>query len=261
MPYKDDIFLYEIHFPAMILELLVFIFSLIIAIIIFFKWKERKTIATLYLAIAILSIALAVFIVFTGLASWFFKYSFSVFPYVTSPAYYPLTLPLGYSLVVVYDVFLFLFTIQIFMDKNDKKVIPVAIIGIFMVILSWLPSNYWGFDNLLIDPPSTRTLAMAIFLVYNVTIYLILFYYAFKESKLTEQKEYRVGFRVIAMGQIANILIFICFLGDAILLLLNPGSPGFSIFIYLAWVSALIANVLFYLGFILPSWFRNYINR
>ena len=39
MPYKDDIFLFDIHFPAMILELLVFIFSLIIAITIFFKWK------------------------------------------------------------------------------------------------------------------------------------------------------------------------------------------------------------------------------
>ena len=130
-----------------------------------------------------------------------------------------------------------------------------------MVILLWLPSNYWGVDTLLFDPPSTRTLVMAVFLFYNVIIYFLLFYYAFKESKLTEQKEYRVGFQLIAMGQLANILIFIFFLGDAILLLFNPGSPGFSIFIYLAWISALIANFLFYLGFILPTWFRNYINK
>lgn len=242
----------------MTLEFIAFIFSFIIALLIFFKWKERKTIATLYLALALFSISAAVFVAFIGLAGWFLTWTSSILP-VNSPVFYPISLPLGYSFVLVYDAFLFLFTIHIFLDEDEKKVIPVIIPGIFVAVLIWLPSNYWGVDPSIFDPPSTRSLSMGIFMLYNVIIYIILAFYAFREAKKSEQREYQVGFKAIAWGQITNILIFVFFLFDAIIVVLNPGSPGFSIFIYLGWICALIAVFLFYIGFILPDWFRKYI--
>lgn len=263
MPYKSDVFLMGIHFPAMIFELITFILSFYISSIILLKWREHKNIATLYLSLALFSITFAVLIVFTGLASWFFTWIFAV-PNISviSPAYYPITLPLGYCLVIIYDIFLFLFTSQIFfMGKNEKKVIPFVIIGIILAILLWLPTNYWGVNIMLFDPPSTRTLVLALYLLYNVIIYIILASYAFKEAKKSEDKEHRIGFQAIAYGQISNIIVFIFFLLDAFLLLLNPTSPGYSIFTYLAWACALFAVFLFYLGFILPTWFRDFIKK
>ncbi|MHA1385302.1 MAG: hypothetical protein ACTSR3_16240 [Candidatus Helarchaeota archaeon] len=261
MPYKEDLFIFGIHFPIMIFELIVFILLLSIACVILIKWKERKTIATLYLAIALFSISIAVLIAFTGLFSWYVSWQSSIIPLATSPPYYQISLPLGYSFVFGYVVFLFLFTIQIFLDKDNKKVIPIIIIGIIVISLLWLPNNYWGLDTLLTDPPSTRTLVMGLFLLYNVLTYIVLSYYAFREAKLTEQKEYQVGFKSIAYGNIANILIFVFFLLDAVLLIFNPSSLGYSIFIYLAWSFAIVAIFMFYLGFILPSWFRKYITK
>ncbi|MHA1379524.1 MAG: hypothetical protein ACTSRG_14215 [Candidatus Helarchaeota archaeon] len=257
MPYKEDIFSFGIHFSAMMLELIVFIFSFLIALIIVFKWRERRTIATLYLALALFSISGAVFVAFLGLFSWFLVWSSAIIPYVNSPVIYPISLPFAYSFVIIYDIFLFLFTIHIFLDKNEKKIIPVIIIGIFVATLLWLPTNNWGLDTTPMDPPSTRTISMLIYMLYNVVIYIILAFSAFRESKKTDQKEYQVGFQAIALGQIANILIFVFFLFDSVLLIINPNSPGFSIFIYLGWICALVAVFLFYIGFILPSWFRN----
>ena len=257
MPYKEDIFVFEIHFPVMILELFVFIFSFLIATVILLKWRERRTVATLYLSVALYSLSFAVFFAFSGVAAWFFDWSTSGFPRVNSPAYYPVSLPLGYSMVIVYDIFLFLFTIQIFLDKDNKKIIPVILVGIIMGSLLWLPANYWGVDPSMLDPPSTRTMATGIYMIYNVIIYVILSHYAFRESKQTEEREYQVGFQAIAIGQITNIMIFVFFLLDSIMLMLDPGSMGFSIFIYLGWISAFVAIFLFYIGFILPQWFRN----
>jgi hypothetical protein len=260
MVLKNDIFTPNLHVPAIIFELTTSILVLIVASIIFKKWRERKTKATLFLSIALFSIAIAAFFAFTGLFGWLVSWVLNGFSETKSPLYYQFSLPLGYLFVIPYDLFLALFTIWIFLDKKYKKIIPFFIVGIIIGALLFLPTNYWGVDPQVTDPTSTRIIIMGLFLLYNVIVYIFLAFYAFRESRRTEDKVYRAGFRVIAMGQIANIIVFVFFLLDSILILFNPGSPGYSIFIGLAWITAIIASFLFYLGFILPNWFRKIIN-
>ncbi|MHA1129740.1 MAG: hypothetical protein ACTSRC_12565 [Candidatus Helarchaeota archaeon] len=257
MPVKDDIFTFSVHFPAMMFELVTAIIVLVIAVLVFRKWRARRTVATLYLSIALISIGIAAFVAFTGLLSWMITWISNGYANTYSPAYYPLSLPIGYFFVIPYNIFLVLFTIQIFLDKNNKKIIPFLIAGITIGILLFLPTNYWGVDPIDgVDAPSTRVIILGLFLLFNALVYILLTFLAFRESRKTTQKLYQKGFQAIAFGFIANLSVFIFFLLDSILILLNPSSLGFSIFISLAWIAAIIASFLFYVGYIMPNWFR-----
>lgn len=256
MPAQDDIFLFLTHFPIMITELLVSIMFYILAIVILNKWRERRTKPTLYLALGLLSISTGIFIAFIGLASWFLSWIFSGLAVTKSPFIYWFSLPLGYSFVIIYDIFLFLFTIHIFLDEKEKRVIPIAIIGVVLIAFLFLPTNYWGLDPLVTDPPSTRVAIQAVFLIFNMVIYILLGYLAIKASRKADERITRIGFQTIAVSQFFNISIFVFFLLDAVIILLNDPSPGYSLFIYLAWIFALVAGFLAYLGYILPKWFR-----
>ncbi len=256
MAVKNDIFQPQVHIPAMMFELITFALVLIVAIVVFRKWRERRTIATLYLSIALFFIAFAAFAVFTGLFSWLISWISAGYTTVNSPNYYNFSLPLGYCLVLPYSIFLVLFTIHIFLDKNEKKVIPFLIGGVIIGILLFLPTNYWGMDPEPTDPASRRVLISGLFLLFNTVVYILLAYFAFREAGRSEQELSRKGFLAIAFGFIANIMVFVFFLLDSILILLNPGSPGYSIFIWLGWATAIVVSFLFYLGYILPSWFR-----
>lgn len=50
---KTDDFTFNVHFTAMIFELIAFISVFLIGIVIFLKWRARRTLATLYLSIAL----------------------------------------------------------------------------------------------------------------------------------------------------------------------------------------------------------------
>jgi hypothetical protein len=259
---KTDYFTFNLHFTALIFELIAFLSVFLIAIVIFQKWRVRRTVATLYLSIALFSISFAALFVFSGLASWFFSWIAGGYsPTTKSPTYYEISLPLGYATVILYDIFIVLFAIEIFFNKNIKKVIPFVIAGVVIAILLFLPTNYWGVNPELTDPASTRIIATGLFLLYNAIICILLSYFAFRESSRTEQKEYRVGFQAIAFGFIANLMVFVFFLLDSVLIMLNPTSPGYSMFISIGWIMAFITAFLFYLGYILPAWFRKWFEK
>lgn len=175
--------------------------------------------------------------------------------------YYELSLPLGYSTVILYDIFIVLFAIQIFMDKKIKNVIPFVITGGIIGVLLFLPTNYWGVNPESTDPASTRIIITGLFLIYNAIICILLSYFALRESRRIDQKIYRIGFQAIAFGFIANLLVFVFFLVDSILIVLNPDSIGYSVFISIGWIMAFITAFLFYLGYILPAWFRKWIEK
>lgn len=261
MPIKNDIFTPELHLVAMVFELIASLAILFIAIKIFKRYRERETTATLYLAIALFSISAAAFFAFTGLASWLGSWVAADFAPTTSPEYYNYSLPIGYFFVIPYDIFLILFTIHIFLDKDNKKVIPFLICGIIIGVLLFLPTNYFGVDPEPSDPTSTRIIILGLFLLYNAIVYILLTYFAFRESKRTEQEIYRRGFQAIGIGFVANLLVFVFFLIDSILILFEPGSPGYSIFVDLAWICGFVAAFCFYIGYILPDWFRKRIEK
>ncbi len=258
---KSDLFDPQIHLLPLIFEFIVFIIILYLSKLIYSKYKERKTIPTLFLALALFSIALAPFIAFTGLFSWMILWIINGFNPTLSPDYYSISMPIGFLFVILYDIFLIFFTIHIFWDKNNKKAIPFIIVGIIIAILLFLPNNYYGVDPGPNDPPSIRAYTQGVYFIYNLIIYIIVAIFAFREAIRIEERVYKIGFECIAFAQLSNIIIFLSFLCDAIILLFNPASPGYSIFVVIAWIFAVVSSILVYLGFILPDWFKKLIQK
>ncbi|MFX1295194.1 MAG: hypothetical protein ACFFD2_10135 [Promethearchaeota archaeon] len=262
MAYRQDVFIWNVHGPVMIMEFIVTVIVFSIGIIILRRWKERRTKPTLYLALAMFSVGSATLFAFLGLFIWFLNWIAAGFPAdLLNTPLSEITTPIAYSCVIPYVIFLFLFTIHIFSNKNDKRAIPLIIIGAIIVTLIFHPQNYWGLALEITDPPKIQSIVLGIYLIFNLIIYIVLFSYAYKESRRTEDEIMKKGFFVIALGQIANMFVFIFFLTDSIYSTLNPTFTGYSIFIYLAWISAMIAAILFYVGYILPNWFRKIISK
>ena len=261
MAIRQDQFFWEIYGPVMIIELIVAVIVFSIGIMIFRRWRDRRTKPTLYLSLAMFSVGSAVFLAFLNLFIWFINWIIAgmVPIYNTRPS--ELCVPVAYSCIIPYVIFMFLFTIHIFSDKNEKKVIPVMIAGAIIIVTFFLPQNYWGLAPEAGDPPKIQAIVLGIYLIYNLIIYGILFNYAYKEAKRSEEKVTRRGFQIIALGQLANMCVFIFFLIDSLYSTFNPAHVGYTIFIYLAWSSALVGAICFYLGYILPDWFRKIIAK
>ena len=260
MAIRQDVFIWAVHGPVMIVQLIVTIILFSIGIMIFRKWRARRTKATLYLSLAMFAVGSAVLFAFLNLFIWFANWLGAGMP---GDQYNTLLseqcVPVAYSCVIPYAILLFLFTIHIFSDKNEKKVIPVIITGIIIIVILFLPQNYWGLTPEPSDPLRIQPIVLGVYLIFNLVIYGILFNYAYKESKRSEEELTKKGFLIIALAQIANIFVFIFFLIDSLYSTFNPAHTGYTIFIYLGWTSAMIGAILFYLGYILPDWFKKII--
>ena len=81
-------------------------------------------------------------------------------------------------------------------------------------------------------------------------------YIPFMMSSLTTSKSvddpiYKKAFQALAIMSLFLVLVMVMFLFDRIMILL--GSPGFTIFYFLAWIFVVLAFLAAYLGYIRPK--------
>ena len=260
MPIKIDPFVFARHFPTLFFEFIAVIFGLILGLLLLKKYLERKTLPTLYLSLAFFAVAFGTGVAFFNLVLWWMKTTESIIPYVTSPEIYITSFTLTFPAIVIYNIMTFLFANELFLVKKKWPIIPIVIIGVLIVIMVYLPTNYWGVTPIpYIDSDSTRSYTSLLFLLYNSITFLILAYYAFKDVKNVEQKDFKIGLQLIGLGSILSLNFFLMFLLDAIVILFNPFDPGYTIFISIGWISTTISFIIYYLGVILPEWFKKLI--
>jgi len=78
--------------------------------------------------------------------------------------------------------------------------------------------------------------------------------------KKTDDKKTSLGLNLLFYAMISMIFFFLMFIGDTLMILLFK-HPGYSEFVYIAWIFAIMFYVLSYLSLVMPKWLVKRIER
>ena len=237
-------------------ELIGGIFLVIISILLFGRYFDRKRNATLYLSLAVLSLGIGVivtglgrlFALFEGITAAYHGYQYTPFVWIA----------LALTLNVVGDIFFLLFINDVFYESNKKFAVFVIILGGILALLQGIliptpvivPATSEPVQ-LYIDMFQVIWLGHALFTFATggIVIYSTL-KFSRKDRPLVEKR----GLQLISVLGFGLALTNIMFIIDEFM---TPYFGGnFSIFYYLAWVCAYVGIIFAYLGFVLPNWLR-----
>ena len=225
------------------------IISILMFILVFRIWQryiKRKRDATAQLAICFTSYATGMLL--TAIGKWL-QFGLNIDPEVTS--YADFFILLAYTFTAFSNIFLFVFTNQIFLNNQIKYLIPITIlnsisIGLFIPRISIQQGSY------------ANAFLIVLFHAFNsIIVMVILTWLSLKERKKTKEKISRTGFLLISLYGTFILLLFLSFGID--LAIVSATGKGYSIFYYLSWFFALAGLVSGYLGYIMPDWFRRII--
>lgn len=239
-------------FPIFILYLILSVFGTYITIKMFMKWRERQVKPPLYLTLVFIFLTLALIVLAIGLAEAIITGYYK--------EVYRFSLPFAYSMVVLADIFLYIFVDEL-TDRGRKAFIPFIIIGAVIIVLLFLPWNWWGV------PPedyegklNIRIYSTSAVVLYSYVIYITLAIVCYKTRQKADEKVTRFGLLLLFFAMIAFMLFFLMFIGDTLMIVLYD-HPGYSEFVYVAWIFAAIFIVLTYLSLVMPNWLVKWIKK
>ena len=232
-------------FPLLIFYVILSISFTFMTVKMIIKWRERKVLPPLYLSIVFTLFTIAIITLAIGLGeaaiTGFYK------------EIYRFSLPFGYSMVIIADILLFTFGNDV-TDKGRKGLIPVIIIGAIIVIFIYLPWNWWGV------PPEDyeRQLNLRLYttlslVLYSYFIYIYIFIICRRAMNKTVDEITHLGLSLLSYSMICLILFFLMFIGDTVLIVVFD-HPGYSEFVYFAWIFAFIFFIVSYLSLVMPNW-------
>jgi hypothetical protein len=212
------------------------------------KYRQRRVKAPLYLAIVFAIFTIAVAVLATGLVESWIDGVFG--------NWYRLTLPIGYSLIVVADVFLLLFTNEMVGQRGRAVLMIMGLVGAAIVVMLWLPWNFWGYvSGNYGGQVNIRTYSTLALVAYSFVIYIDIIVVAGKASAGAQDHVAKHGLQLIIVAMLCMIGFFVMMICDTLLIVLY-NAPGYSIFVYFAWVFAIAFFIVMYLGLIMPPWFK-----
>jgi len=220
------------------------ILGIVMTIRMYYKWRDRKVNPPLYLSIVFLFLTAALIMLTIGLAEAVIAgYYMEV---------YRFSLPFSYGMVIIADIFLFKFVIEL-LDKGKKVFIPLIILGLIIFIMLFLPWNWWGVPpedyagHLNIRLYSTLSLVL-----YSYVVYILIARTSLKAAKATQDATAKLGLKLLFYAMICMILFFLMFIGDTLMILF--GHPGYSEFVYIAWIFAILFYIFSYISLVMPKW-------
>jgi len=220
------------------------ILGIVMTIRMYYKWRDRKVNPPLYLSIVFLFLTAALIMLTIGLAEAVIAgYYMEV---------YRFSLPFSYGMVIIADIFLFKFVIEL-LDKGKKVFIPLIILGLIIFIMLFLPWNWWGVPpedyagHLNIRLYSTLSLVL-----YSYVVYILIARTSLKAAKATQDATAKLGLKLLFYAMISMILFFLMFIGDTLMILF--GHPGYSEFVYIAWIFAILFYIFSYISLVMPKW-------
>ena len=242
----------DLQFVGMLFETFIILVALILLVLILMKFYEKKHQLTLYLFLIFLNYVFA--IIFSWLSKIIVLYSGIDYVYNTILPD-PGTL-LSWLLLRITDfrisfVFMsisiylsYIFKVKIF-AKGYNKALRI-IITIYAIITAGFALFVYQRGNTLYD-----VFAFLFVFIFMALIYIPFFIRSFQSYKDTDNKVFKTAFLSLAIMAIFFILVPLSFLIDRILIL--AGSPGFSLFYFLAWIFVIIAILGAYFGYIRPK--------
>ncbi|MHA1194254.1 MAG: hypothetical protein ACTSP9_18565 [Promethearchaeota archaeon] len=208
------------------------------------KWRERKVNPPLYLSIVFILLTVALIILTIGLGEAVFSGFFKEI--------YRISLPLAYCMIIVADIFLFVFA-KVITGKGKKALVPLVIFGGVIIVFLFLPWNWWGV------PPedyagqlNIRLYTTLSVIFYSYVVYIFIARFCRKARKQTEDAT-KAGLTLLFLSMISMIAFFLMFIADTLLITLTD-HPGYSEFIYIAWIFAILFYIFTYLSLVMPKW-------
>jgi len=232
-------------FPIFVYYFCVFIFGSIVTIKMYKKWRERNVPPTLYLTFVFSFLTSALVILTIGLAEAVILGEFREI--------YRISLPLAYSMVIFADIFLFIFAGHI--TNKGKKAFPaIIVLGIILIIILFLPWNWWGVPSVDYEgAPNIRLYSTASLVIYSLSIYSYIAFICQKVKTGVEDRVMYTGLTLLFYSMISLILLFLMLIADTLLITLF-NHPGYSEFTYIAWMFGLIFIILSYMSLVMPEW-------
>ncbi len=228
------------------------VFSILMTVLMIRKWRERKVNPPLYLSIvfALFTVALIALTIGLGEAviTRFFK------------EIYRISLPVAYSTIIIADIFLFIFAKEI-TNKGKKALIPLIVFGVVIIIILFLPWNWWGVPpGDYVGQLNIRLYSTLSVILYSYIVYIFIATFCRKARKQAQDAKAKAGLTLLFLSMISMIAFFLMFVFDTLLITLTD-HPGYSEFVYIAWIFAILFFVFTYLSLIMPKWLVDRIEK
>ncbi len=234
-----------LNFIGMIFELFIIIFAAVLLILILKKYLIKRHKLTRLLLLIFINYFIAI------LFSWISK----VFVVLQSTVVQDGSIVVWiYNRILDFRLSEFFVTIAIFLsyilkvnvfEKGYTAIQKYAVI-IYGIFSGFYVLIIYETDNTLLD-----IFAFLIVFLYMVMVYAPFLRRAIESYRTVEEKTYKQAFLSLAIMSISFMLIFLNFAIDRVLIFL--GSPGFTLFYFLAWICAIIGIFGAYYGYIRPK--------
>ena len=222
-------------------------FAIIITTQLARKWRERRAQPSLLMTLVFITLTVALLVLTIGLLE------------ATITGFYMeiyrLSLPLAYTSIIVADFLLYRFSLAI--TGNRGKMQPLIVAGAIIIgIMLWLPWNYWGMPTGSYDSSTSIRLFSTLALVaYSYAIYIGIATTCIKAAKKAANPTSRAGLQLLAGAMACLVGFFAMFIADTLLIVIID-HPGYSEFVYVAWMFALAFFLLAYNSLIMPGWLK-----
>ena len=228
------------------------VFSIVMTVLMIKKWRERKVNPPLYLSIVFILLTFALTSLTIGLGeavvSGFFK------------EIYRFSLPLAYSTIIIADIFLFVFA-KVITNRGKKALAPLLIFGIIIIVVLFLPFNWWGVPpEDYIGQLNIRLYSTLSVILYSYIVFIFIAGFCRKARKQTDDAKAKAGLMLLFLSMISMILFFLMLVFDT-LLITFVDHPGYSEFVYIAWIFAILFFVFSYLSLVMPKWLVDRIEK
>ena len=232
-------------FPLFILYLVLSVFGTYVTIKMYMKWRERKVKSPLYLTLVFTCLTLAMIVAGIGLAEAIITGYYK--------DVYRFSLPFAFSMIILADIFFYIFLDEL-TNRGRKAFIPFIIIGAVIIVLLFLPWNWWGVPSQdYAGELNIRLYSTSAVVVYSYVIYITLARVCYKARQKADEKVTRFGLLLLFYAMISFMLFFVMFIADTLMIVLYK-HPGYSIYVYIAWIFAVIFVVLTYFSLEMPNW-------
>jgi len=237
-------------FPIFIFYIFLTCFSIFMTYKMYQKWQERSLKPPLYLSIVFLLLTLSLIMLTIGMVEAIITGFYMEI--------YRFSLPFSYSMIVIADILLYKFAINITLQES-KALIPLIIIGSIIIVLLFLPWNYWGVPQEdYQDQISIRLYSTLALIIYSYSIYFYNIRIVNNARQAADDKVAKAGLSLFMYSIFSMIFFFLMFILDTLMIVLF-NNPGYSPFVYIAWIFGITFYILSYLSLVMPKWLRDFI--
>ncbi|MBN2150852.1 MAG: hypothetical protein JW839_05390 [Candidatus Lokiarchaeota archaeon] len=213
------------------------------------KYLRGKTRITLYMALNVFFWLFGSAGYFIGLLSWYFEDDRGIM--------FRLSLPLGYSAIVIATFFSLLFSGEFMKQPDRKRRIYAALYAIYMVALVAslfnFDANKWG---ALPPIPAYRLVNLILVILGNIIVFSILASQSHKLLALVSEPVYKATLRFVYYFFVFMILCFVLMVASEVHLMLLDDPPIYGPIEYVAWVCGFLGLISGYVGLTQPGWFK-----